>query len=560
MKANFLTKCLLLWGVFWGVLSLTLFLLGTLGLWQPWILKFTFVVFLGTLFYFLGINQFWKKLKIFAKNFFKSLIQDKILIALLIVFLFFVGFYLLGAIAPEREFDSLWYHLTLPKIWLMHQKVHFISGGLLYYSEMPRLSEMIYGLTLVFDPNGIFAKLIHFSFGVFWALISYEILRIYFLRRLSLILTIIIYSVPIVGWLSGTAYIDLIVCFYVAASLWGFLKYFQTQDKIYLFASALMMGFNLEAKLYGWFIFGSLAFVLLLYRKYKEFFIFSLIGLVMALPYLISAYLATKNPIYPVFTIQDSSFEVWIDGVSGYKQWLAQIWLKKLPVLFWQMVTFRFAPVFGLIFLLPFIFRKNKMLILATLIFIIFFLAFSLHPLGEVRYFMVILPVLATLIGYVITEVRSWIFRFLVAVLMIWGLWVNYNTILNDYKLPLELAKGKISRQEYLKKHIGGVWFNFYDVDGYFEKNLLPGDKIITINYHNLFYVDGNFADWSYIGEGKKFQSPKELNEFLRKRQFTFVAIAKDPIEKYFGFSDNDIDSYFEKVYQGQYSFYYEIK
>ena len=38
---------------------------------------------------------------------------------------------------PEIGFDALWYHLTLPKLWLLKHQWHF-NGGLLYYSVMPR--------------------------------------------------------------------------------------------------------------------------------------------------------------------------------------------------------------------------------------------------------------------------------------------------------------------------------------------------------------------------------------------------------------------------------------
>ena len=51
---------------------------------------------------------------------------------------------LVGALGPETAFDALWYHITLPKIYLQHKELLFIPGGLLYYSAMPQLGEMLY--------------------------------------------------------------------------------------------------------------------------------------------------------------------------------------------------------------------------------------------------------------------------------------------------------------------------------------------------------------------------------------------------------------------------------
>src|SRR5262245_17284235 len=57
------------------------------------------------------------------------------------LFLFFLALFILqvllnfiGVLGPERGFDALWYHLTLPKLYLLNHSIFFIPGGLLYYS------------------------------------------------------------------------------------------------------------------------------------------------------------------------------------------------------------------------------------------------------------------------------------------------------------------------------------------------------------------------------------------------------------------------------------------
>jgi len=59
---------------------------------------------------------------------------------ILIVLQAFVN--IIGVFGPELAFDALWYHLTLPKLYLVHHSIFFIPGGLLYYSGMPKIAEM----------------------------------------------------------------------------------------------------------------------------------------------------------------------------------------------------------------------------------------------------------------------------------------------------------------------------------------------------------------------------------------------------------------------------------
>src|SRR6185437_14950424 len=114
---------------------------------------------------------------------------------------------------PEIGFDALWYHLTLPKLYLGWHQVRHIPGGLLYYSDMPKLTEMLYisGLAILGETG---AKLIHFSFGILCCIALYKVGRKFFSPLLSLIAVAIFYSNLVVGWESISAYIDLARTFF----------------------------------------------------------------------------------------------------------------------------------------------------------------------------------------------------------------------------------------------------------------------------------------------------------------------------------------------------------
>src|SRR3989344_8285715 len=155
---------------------------------------------------------------------------------------------LIGALGPEFSFDALWYHLTIPKIFINEHKIFFIPGGLFYYSIMPKLGEMLFIPALMFG-NEIISKLIQWTFGMLSAFVVYKISRNFFDQKLSIIASLIFYSSLVVAWQSTIAYIDLIRSFFEIMALWGFLEFYKSKNNKWLIGSALMIGFAISTKL-----------------------------------------------------------------------------------------------------------------------------------------------------------------------------------------------------------------------------------------------------------------------------------------------------------------------
>jgi len=138
---------------------------------------------------------------------------------------FLLGFLVLvnlvGALGPELAFDSLWYHLTIPKIFVQNHSVFYIQGNLFYYSLMPKLTEMLYVSSLTLT-NEIGAKLIHFSFGILTSIVLFKLSRLYLKRWQSLLVVLAFYSNLVVMWLSITAFSDLTRAFFL--NCWHYLN------------------------------------------------------------------------------------------------------------------------------------------------------------------------------------------------------------------------------------------------------------------------------------------------------------------------------------------------
>src|SRR3989344_4168355 len=155
---------------------------------------------------------------------------------------------LIGVLGPELGFDALWYHLTLPKLYVLSHSIFHVPGGLLYYSDMPKLTEMLYTASLIFGDE-ILAKLVHFSFGILTLVAIYKISRNFLNVTFSVLSAVIFYSNLVIGWESITAYNDLSRAFFETMAFLGFLYWWREKKTKWLIESAVMLGLAISVKL-----------------------------------------------------------------------------------------------------------------------------------------------------------------------------------------------------------------------------------------------------------------------------------------------------------------------
>src|SRR5690348_9692493 len=109
-----------------GFFSYILFFIGLSGLLYKSVVNLLCIVFLTILCLLL-----WKRKKKTKQIY--SLFFSKLSVVIFIVLAVQIIVNLVGALGPELAFDALWYHLTLPKMYLLHHSVFYIPGNLLYY-------------------------------------------------------------------------------------------------------------------------------------------------------------------------------------------------------------------------------------------------------------------------------------------------------------------------------------------------------------------------------------------------------------------------------------------
>lgn len=411
--------------------------------------------------------------------------------------------YFVGALTPELSFDALWYHLTLPKIFLADHEIHHIAGGLLYYSDMPKLVEMLYVVALSVGDE-ITAKIIHWGFGVLLAISLYLFSRKFLSKTQSVLVVLVFYSNLVVAWESTTAYIDLGRAFFEFLAFWGFINYLESGKKEWFVESAVMMGLAISTKLIA--ASSLLIFVLLIFsvlskdnlvEKCKKVVLFVGVALCIPLPWFVLSYMATGNPVYPLF--------------SGYP--VAGGYLHPVQIIrdLWTVFTAADDPISPVyIIFLPLVivlYKRFPWYVKVSALYVGYaVLAWVILPkTGGGRFMMVYLPVFSFLVVGTLALVKNSSLKFILTALIVLIALITlvYRSAAQVKYIPYLV--GKESKEEFLSENLNYNFGDFYDVDRYFQGAISKDDRVLIYGIHNLYYVDFPFTHDSYITGGEEF-------------------------------------------------------
>ncbi len=423
----------------------------------------------------------------------------------------------IGALGPELAFDALWYHLTLPKLYLLHGGIYHIPGGLLYYSDMPKFAELLYVPALaVFGEIG--AKLIHFSFGLLTCLLIYKLSRKFFSPFISFLAVAIFYANLVVAWESITAYVDLVRAFFEISALWAFVQWWGNQKKKWLLLSALFVGFAITTKLLTigslviFSIFVIYRFIVAKARPHPDTLLkgegtdlkgllISLVtywctALLIPLPWFIFSYKFTGNPVYPFFSnvypVQPHSLnpllffrDVWL-LLTQASDPISPIYLLCLPLVILLFKKFR-----------------PEIKLMAVYSFLAIIVWYITPRTGGGRFILPYLPAMSIVCAatYAIFQKQLkniFISRLLLtAIIVVAVISIGYRFVANKKYIPVIV--GQQTKQKFLTNNLNFSFGDFYDTDGYFKKHITSDDKVLLIGFHNLYYVDFPFIHETWL-------------------------------------------------------------
>ncbi len=483
-----------------GVFSYSIFLLGLLGLlYKAILIPFTFIFWIG--FFYYKRNS----IKIFFHNLH---LQRYSLFFLVCLVLLLVQAIInsVGVFGPEIGFDALWYHLTLPKLYLQYNTIFHIPGGIFFYSDMPKLTEMLYTAGLAFSSD-IPPKATQFLFGILCCIALYKVARKLFSPSWAILVPLIFYSNLVVGWESVSAYIDLSRTFFEIMALWAFVIWTQTKKQEWFVKAAVLVGLTVTTKLLA----GGTVIIYLvvlffyehtttqLLERLKRIVMFAVVVLLIPLPWLVFSFVHTGNPFYPLFsrTLPLVHYE------QVFTPWF-------FASAIWNTFAYASDPIHPLYLIaIPFITLNWKKLMHTIPLILCFaiggFVVWYFTPQsGGGRYILPYLPLFTIVVVSMISlQSQNWKRVFIGCILLCSILSIGYRVLANYKFIPV--ITGRETKAHFLSKHLDFILGDFYDVDSYFATHIKPTDKVLLYGFHNLYYVDFPYIDSTWAEKGQLF-------------------------------------------------------
>ncbi|MBI2621722.1 MAG: glycosyltransferase family 39 protein [Candidatus Levybacteria bacterium] len=478
-----------------GIYSYVIFGIGVLGLLYKSTVFITSLIFIACSYFYFKKNP--RDFPRFSLNKFKGK-------PFLLLFFVMVLINLVGALGPELSFDALWYHLTIPKIFIEAHRIFFIQGGLFYYSVMPKLGEMLFIPGLMMGSE-IIPKLIQWGFGILTSFAIFKLSRKFLDDKLSIVAVLIFYSSMVVAWQSTVAYIDLIRTFFEIMTLWGFVEFCESKNRKWLIESAVMLGLAISTKTIALGAIPIFITLLLIFDKnwkkaLSNSLIFVTVSILVSFPWFFFSFLNTGNPFYPVFS------GLYPVGLSW--DLLNPInFSRDLFILFFKAAD-PISPIYIIFLPLIFIYFKkiNKELKIISIYSLLALIIWYLTPrTGGGRFILPYLPAFSILVAVVIANTKIvWLRKYLTGlVIVVCLITIMYRGIANSKFVPVIF--GVQTRGEFLTKNLNFSFGDFYDTDGWFEKNITNEDIVLLYGFHNLYYANFPFVHESYVKKGDKF-------------------------------------------------------
>jgi 4-amino-4-deoxy-L-arabinose transferase-like glycosyltransferase len=215
---------------------------------------------------------------------------------------------LVGALAPETEFDALSYHLWYPSTFL--EQGRLVAPVWEYTSLYPMEWELLFGAAMAIG-GPVAAKLLHFACLPLAGLLVYLLTRRFAGERAAgtaWLAVALLVTAPTVLWEATTAYVDLALALPVGLAVYALLRYVDDGHGPWLALATINMGLALATK--------HLALVVLLFaaaglslhrwlttRELRSTLVpvvqLSLGSLLIASPWYLRGWLASGNPVFP---------------------------------------------------------------------------------------------------------------------------------------------------------------------------------------------------------------------------------------------------------------------
>jgi 4-amino-4-deoxy-L-arabinose transferase-like glycosyltransferase len=477
----------------------------------------------------------------------------------------------LTALAPEKEYDALWYHLGLPKLWLeAGRPVDLVHE---YVSLYPLQWELVFTAGLVIG-GPVSAKLLQFVCLPLGALLVWQLSSRVAPRAQPWTAVALFLTIPTVLWESTTAYVDLALALHVGLGMLALLRWVDGGSRGWFALAVLTFGLAAAMKhlaLVALALVGP-GLVLWLWRREGWLLTRALVpaavlvalALMIAMPWYARAWFASGNPFFPeLFGIFGASPPERWDHVAeqGLRSFKTRFGVERTPMnllmLPWTMTVHaaRFGGTLGPLFLLLLpalvLFREASARVTWMAWFVVLFVAVWASPISsfQLRFLVVITPVLAVLGAEAVRRLAAAappaVSALLAAALLLllvlnlppltrfherdrvgWEGWLTHVV----HVVPLEVVLGRQSRDEYLGRHIPtyGAW-------QFLNRTAAPDARVMTFRGGDHFYTERRrIASVSPMARTAVWQPPGEeavARQELRALGVTHLVVDRQSLD-----------------------------
>ncbi len=218
-------------------------------------------------------------------------------------------FAVIGALAPSTmmDWDSLAYHLAVPKTWIIDGQIHSIPY--IHHSNFPQAVDNLYLWGLQWGGESG-AKAFSAAFLVYGLLTAFGLSRQEYGRRAGWWAALGIASVPLIVWESGTAYIDVAHGLYAGVGIYFAAKLLaRPTERRWLWLAALFLSFAAGSKYTGLQTIFAASLVVglgLVVKKqaalgFKTAILLGFVAMALASPWYIRNVVWKGNPVFPFF-------------------------------------------------------------------------------------------------------------------------------------------------------------------------------------------------------------------------------------------------------------------
>lgn len=241
---------------------------------------------------------------------------------------------LISVLAPSdtRDWDSLAYHLAVPKLWIQQGHVGFVQG--IHHSNFPFTADMLYVWGLQWGGQAG-AKAFNLAWLILGCFAVFGITRRWYPenKQAPWWAALALAGCPVILWEAGTGYIDIphgLFCGLATLYLADALK---SGDKKFWWLTGISLGFAMGTKHTGLQTLGAILVVGVLFSLtlkkgqaredarppvFKSLALAAGLALLIASPWYIKSIAYTGNPVYPFFYKQL--------GGKFWNQWRSDIY------------------------------------------------------------------------------------------------------------------------------------------------------------------------------------------------------------------------------------------